>query len=60
MQPDKPRLRVSADPASPVCTGYFGVAVAAYLNRCHRRKQNLPDDAFADWIAAESKMNLVN
>jgi hypothetical protein len=36
------------------------VAVAAFLNWCQRRNQGLPDDAIADWIAAESEMGLVN
>ena len=52
--------RESAEPSSTICNGYVDVAVAAYLNWCHRRKQNLPDDPFADWIAAESEMSLVN
>gem|GEM_PF-3445755 len=58
--PTSRRRRVSVVATSPARPGYAEVAIAAYLNWCDRRKQNLPDDAFADWIAAESEMGLVN
>ena len=36
------------------------IEIAAYLNWCGRRNQGLPDDAFADWISAETVTGLAN
>lgn len=36
------------------------IAVAAYLNWCHRRNQGLPDDPIDDWIRAETGMELAS
>jgi hypothetical protein len=52
--------RLSIVASNPVNTGEFAVAVTVCLKCCDRRKQNLPDNAFADWIVAESEMSLVN
>ncbi|MFM2171620.1 MAG: hypothetical protein RI957_1849 [Verrucomicrobiota bacterium] len=36
------------------------IAVAAFLNWCQRRNQGLPDDPFADWMMAETKMGIAH
>lgn len=49
-----------AKKASISAIGADDLKVAAFLNWCQRRNQGLPDDALADWIAAESDIGLAN
>lgn len=55
--PTKKAVAKKTNKPSP---GADDLKVAAFLNWCQRRKQGLPDDALADWIAAESDTGLAN
>jgi hypothetical protein len=56
--PEKKPSRVKRQPTAPATPTADEVAVAAFLNWCHRRNQGLPADPVADWIAAECDMVL--
>ncbi len=56
--PEKKPSRAKRHRAAPATPTADEVAVAAFLNWCHRRNQGLPADPVADWIAAESDMVL--
>jgi hypothetical protein len=56
----KEKIIVEPTTANEVTLPRHVVEVAAYLNWCGRRNQGLPDDAFSDWITAETVTGLAN